>query len=122
VRFYSYYPIFSFYHSEVFGGPANIHSFGLKLKNRGEYYAQAAKYLNDLEPGATDNFTLVYHAERKETFGYFYLGTPLIGNKHLPKGRFLDYLVVEQPSLNTWMYEKCKLKKTFGPRYPFKYD
>ena len=119
---FSYYPNFSFYYSEIFGGPANVSRLGIQLKNRGEYYAQAAYYLNSINDNKSSKFTLVYHAERKETFGYFYLGTPVITTKQLPEDRFLNYLVVEQPMLNQIATDKCQQIKSVGPRYPFEYS
>ena len=61
-------PVYSAYYSPLFGGTKRAISIGI-YDNSGEYYSQAAQYLNTLDPKAT-----VAIPESFEGFGYFFNG------------------------------------------------
>jgi hypothetical protein len=119
---YRNYPVYSFYYSELIGGPSGITKLGMSIKNRGEYYAQAAQYINESNPNAGDTNTVIAHRESSKTFDPFYYGKPYTSVGLLPDGANVDY-IVSRPDLNYLIPEKyCKLEKTFGPKDPFGYQ
>ncbi|MFC1700156.1 ArnT family glycosyltransferase [Patescibacteria group bacterium] len=63
-----YCPVFSGYYSPVFGGTKQVLKLGL-YDNSGEYFSQAATYLN--EKGRDKN---VYVPNNVESFSYYYKG------------------------------------------------
>jgi hypothetical protein len=63
-----YYPVYSAYYSPLFGGTSWAQKAGV-YDNSGEYYAQAAFYLNTLGRNVVS-----YVPHNVETFSYFYKG------------------------------------------------
>ncbi len=66
--FVRYHPVYSAYYSPVFGGQKNALNLGI-YDNSGEYYLQAADYLNDLQ----QKF-VVFVPYNIESFSYYYKG------------------------------------------------
>jgi hypothetical protein len=117
----SNYPVFSFFHTELTQGAKFLDQVNYQVKNRGEYYAQAAYYLNSNENALSEK-TLVVHAERVKTFGHFYNGKALniyhISEKDLKN---INYYVVEGDK-KSYIANKCKTVKEIGPKSIFKYN
>ncbi len=122
---YKYHPVYSFYHSELIGGPKGLEYFGLPIKNRGEFYAQAAEYINKrgTEPGVEN--VVLSHREQMRTFPQFFLGKTYANPKLMQDGYFADYIIT-RPDLDylvtkSELANKCVLLNNFGPKEPFGY-
>jgi len=63
-----YFPVVSEYTSPVVGGPAGLHKLSL-YDNSGEYFAQAAQYINSICPKCT-----VYVPNNTDAFSPYFLG------------------------------------------------
>lgn len=106
--FYVYYPLFSSYHSPIFG----IKSISRALKyriydNSGEYYAPAARHLNDL---GRDKYTWVPY--NIEAFSHYYKG-----NLQRDFDENTDFVVTSVNHLDD-VIENCPdLEKSFGTRF-----
>jgi hypothetical protein len=119
---YRYYPVYSFYYTELIGGPSGITKLGLDIKNRGEYYAQAAQYINKTDPNPEESSAVVVHREQQRTLGPFYYGKLYTNPGLLPDNTNVDYLI-SRPDMNYLIPpDKCELEKTFGPKDPFGYQ
>ena len=123
---YKYHPVYSFYHSELVGGPGGIEKLGLPIKNRGEFYAQAALYINKHDSNPTVRNVLLSHREQMRTFAPFFLGKTFTSLGNMKDGYFADYIIT-RPDYDFLIYEtelvnKCYLLKAFGPKNPMGYD
>ena len=116
---YCYYPVYSFYYSDAILGAKGFSAFGYDVKNRGEYYAQAAEYLNKKNSAADLNVVLS-HREQMNTFGKFFYGKTYSNPKFLPDGANVDYIVA-RPSLDHIVPKSCILEKISSPKFPFDY-
>jgi hypothetical protein len=104
-----YFPVYSAYYSPIFGSDSTSKAMSIGVyDNSGEYYAQAAFYLND---AGRSKKTFVPH--NVESFSYYYKGVLLrefAGD--------IDYIVLSAshlPDLND--YPGCsKFVKAFGHR------
>ena len=123
---YKYHPVYSFYHSELIGGPKGLEYFGLPIKNRGEFYAQAAKYINKKDAKPEVRNVVLSHREQMRTFPPFFLGKTYANPKLMQNGYFADYIITRPEYdylvLDSELANKCYLLKTFGPKAPFGYD
>jgi hypothetical protein len=102
-----YFPVYSAYYSPVFGGTAGAQKIGV-YDNSGEYFANAAFYLNTLSRD-----TVVFVPNNAQTFSPFYKGK-MVG----VFGSRVDYVVssvdLYRDSPNNHL---CSLlKNSFGPR------
>lgn len=104
---YNYHPVYSAYYSPVFGGTRYALSLGI-YDNSGEYFAQAAFYLNkkgrDISVHIPDNF---------ESFSYYFGG-----NKQREFSPQTDY-VVKSIDINrsTATDANCPIiENSFGPK------
>ena len=119
---YRNYPVYSFYYSELIGGPSGITKLGMSIKNRGEYYAQAAEYINTSNPKAVETNAVVTHREQVRTFEPFYYGKLYTNPGLLPDKANVDY-IVSRPDMNYLIPDQyCKLEKSFGPKDPLGYQ
>jgi len=103
---YFYKPVYSAYYSPILGGTSRALSAGI-YENSGEYFAQAAMYLNTL---GRDNYTFVPH--NKEAFSYYYKG-----NLQVAFDATTDF-VVQSLDIDrvTPDFKACPhLLKSFGP-------
>lgn len=118
---YRYYPAYSFYYTELIGGPSGITKLGMNIKNRGEYYAQAAQYINRKSKAEETN-AVITHREQIRTFSPFYYGKLYASPGLLPDGASVDY-IISRPDMNYLVpLELCDLEKTFGPKEPWGYQ
>jgi len=102
-----YHPVYSAYYSPFFGGAKKALDLGV-YENSGEYFAQAAFYLN----GKSRNM-LVYIPDNIESFNYYYKG-----NVENILEKEPDYIVssLDKDRKSDNDLQKCgQLDKTFGP-------
>lgn len=123
---YKYHPVYSFYYSELVGGPGGVEKLGLPIKNRGEFYAQAALYINKTDSKPEIRNVLLSHKEQMRTFAPFFLGETFTSTGTMKDGYFADYIIT-RPEYDFLIYEtdlknKCYLSKAFGPKAPMGYD
>lgn len=102
---YIYYPVYSAYYSPLFGGTKKALSFGI-YDNSGEYYAQAAQYLNSIGRNK------VFVPDGIDSFSYYYKGET--------RGEYstdINYIVRSYDMTRTTIEEpNCSLDRAFGPR------
>jgi len=105
-NFYLYYPIFSSYYSPIFGGTKRALDLNV-YENSGEYFAQAASYLN--KKGRDIN---TYVPNNVESFSYFYKGN-LQGELNSQTNYVVGSLNIDRKKFN---YPGCKkVEAAFGP-------
>jgi len=127
IIFYSYYPVYSAYYNPLLGGAKGRETFGLQVKNRGEYYAQAAFFINDhLEtndaaenPG--DYNVVIADAIRRPCFASYFYGKTFADSKMMPDGYFAHY-VVSPKEMRYMVPGTCDLVTALGPRIPGRYN
>ena len=120
---YRYYPAYSYYFTDFLGGPAGIEKTGrLRLKNRGEFYAQAAQYINKTDSNAVEKNAITDSREQIRTFQPFFYGTTYTNPKFMPDNAYADYIVTRPEHEYLIPKDKCELLKTFGPKAPLRYD
>ena len=122
---YKYHPVYSFYYSELIGGPGGFGKLGLPIKNRGEYYAQAALYINKTDSNPVVRNVVLSHREQIRTFAPFFLGKTFTSMGTMNEGYFADYIVT-RPDFDYLVTDSklanmCKLVQAFGPKDPFGY-
>ncbi len=118
---YVYYPAYSFFHSELIGGPGGYHSKGLRPVNRGEWYAQAAQYLNFNGEGKPEEKQVIIGNESlTKSFAPFFYGTTYAELGAVPdnKGIKIHYIVTRNDNQKYVPQDICPLFKTFGTRGP----
>jgi len=104
----AYHPVYSAYYSPLFGGAKKALHLGV-YENSGEYFAQAATYLNDK---GRDN--LVYIPNNIESFNYFYKGDTQIDPID-PSDYIVSSLDKDRKDIDS--LQKCgQLEKTLGPK------
>lgn len=101
------YPVLSGYYSPVFGGAQKALDLGV-YENSGEYFAQAAHYINNLDSSE------VYVPDNYDSFKYFYSGTAVI--KVSPNTRFAVTSVDFDRKSPRNILGCDRLEKTFGPK------
>ena len=98
-----YHPVYSAYYSPAFGGPQNALDIGI-FENSGEYFAQAAQYLNKKE-----DKPLVAVPNNTDAFAFHYKGPVTT----VEEGA--DYIVwshdIDRPDRP--IYDGCRLEKSF---------
>ncbi len=114
--FVRYHPEYSFYYNDALGGAAGREELGLSVKNRGEYYAQAALYLNSLapEPEICNKNAIVLDRERIPSFKDHFMGKTFPDYSMMPKGYHAHFFVTDNRYLSQ-VPETCSLIKEFGP-------
>jgi len=112
--YFTNYPVISGHYSPVFGGVKTALNMDV-YENSGEYFAQAAFYLNSL--GRAD----VYVPDNYESFKYFYQGNTLRNYSESTKYAVTSVDFDRKASRNVVGCEK--LDKAFGPSFqvPFVY-
>lgn len=124
VTLYAYYPSFSAIHSDLLGGLSGYSKIA-KVKNRGEFYIEAVRFLNkkDGEKEASiKNLVVPNGGKNKSAVGYFgkiYTDAGLIKDGSVANYFLPDYLDKDEEIPTN---RDCKLLKTFGTRFPFKFD
>ena len=124
---YRYHPVYSFYYNDLIGGAAGIECLGLKVINRGEYWAQAAQFINRdsvtryLDEPTGNLNTIVTDREQIPSFKDYFKGKTYADSKFMPDGYHAHYVVTRKDNLD-WIPEACELIATFGPRAPWKYN
>jgi len=118
---YRYHPVYSFYHTDFLGGPAGIQKIDLALKNRGEYYAQVAAYINKTDSEAHNRNVILSQREMVRSFAPFFYGQTFTNPKFMENGFNADYIVTRQDLDYLVPRDKCTLTKIFGPKDPFGY-
>lgn len=116
-----YYPVYSFYYTEFIAGPSGITRLGLNIKNRGEFYAQAAEHINTTAEKPEETNAVITHREQVRTFQPFYYGTLYTNPGLLPDGATVDY-IISRPDMNYLIpHDYCELDASFGPKDPWGY-
>lgn len=118
---YRYYPVYSYYYSEIIGGPEGLLKAGLPVKNRGEWYAQAAQYINQTADKPEEKNVVISHREQMRTFPRFFYGKTYTNPKFVPDGQFTDYIVTRVEFEDLVPPDKCTYVKGIGPRAPMPY-
>jgi hypothetical protein len=105
---YIYHPVYSAYVSPVLGGPRKALTRGL-YENSGEYFSQAAQYLNEL-----GRDTLVYVPDNIESFSYYYKGN--LQREFTVDTEYVVYSLDVDRSKVTAPPNCGHIEKAFGPR------
>ena len=118
-----YHPNYSFYVSDLIGGPPGLTRLGVNVPNRGEFYTQVANFLNekDQDNNPYEKNTIIYNTEYIRTFKYAYKGKAYTREGNLPEGADIHYYVSKDYSLEH-IPEHCRRIKTFGNKAPFAYN
>lgn len=121
---YRYYPAYSFYHTELVGGPKGYFSLGIRPTNRGEWYAQAAQYLNTYSSKPEGKNALMGNESLVKTFSQFFYGTTYAELGAIPdnKGYKVDYIITRNDNQKYVPHDFCKPLKQFGVRGPFAFN
>lgn len=106
--YFMHFPVFSGYYSPVLGGTKTALNMGV-YENSGEYFAQAAFYLNN--KGRFD----VYLPDNYESFKYFYQGNTL--RSHTTSVRYVVTSVDFDRKAPRIINGCGKLERTLGPRF-----
>lgn len=116
--FVRYHPEYSFYYNDALGGAAGREELGLSVKNRGEYYAQVATYLNSSapEPEICNKNAVVLDRERIPSFKNHFMGKTFSDPSNMPDGYHAHYFVTDARYISQ-VPETCSLIKEFGPRF-----
>ncbi|KKS22808.1 MAG: hypothetical protein UU80_C0002G0040 [candidate division WWE3 bacterium GW2011_GWA1_41_8] len=103
----TYYPVFSAFYSPALGGTKKAMDLGI-YENSGEYFSDAAFYLNGL---GRDKY--VYIPNNFESFSYYYKG-----NIQRDLGETTDYIVASLDfDRRNIEYVQCPvMEKSFGPK------
>ena len=105
---YVHFPQFSSYYSPIFGGTVSAFRFGI-YDNSGEYYADAARYLNQ-----QGRDTSVFIPNGVSSFTYYYKGN-LVNQVDAETDFVVSSLDLTRPEFET--YGCHTLKQSFGTRY-----
>ena len=122
---YTYFPVYSFYHTELIGGVGGLYSMGFIPTNRGEWYAQAAFYLNKKDTLPEEKIVLMGGSGGLiKTFSQFYYGTTYAELGAIPdkSGLKINYIVTRKKHIGYVPGNFCKKIKSFGPRNFFGTD
>ena len=120
LNLYRYYPVYSFYFTDFVGGPAGIEKLGLPVTNRGEYYIQAALYINEKD-GAVDDNVYFLNDAKLPTFSTAFIGKAYADVGNLEDNAQVHYVVGHKRSDSYIPRDKCKLEISFGPHNPLGY-
>ena len=124
---YRYHPVYSFYYNDIIGGAAGIEKLNLPIKHRGEYWAQAAQFINQdsvtryLDEPTGNLNTVVPNREQVPSFKDYFKGKTYADSKFMPDGYHAHYIAMRKEYLDQ-VPETCELIATFGPRAPWQYD
>ena len=119
---YKYHPVYSYYYSDLLGGTSGVEKLGVDIKNRGEFYAQAAQYLNRNVENIGDKNVVLTNREQMRTFPPFFYGKTYSNPKLLPDGHNTDFIVSTNEFEHIIPKNYCTLVRTFGPKEPFGYN
>lgn len=116
-----YHPVYSFYYSELIGGPKGLLSVSIYPMIRGEYYAQAAQYLNDNDPDIENKTAWVLNAGSLDSFRYYFKGKSIRNTVGMKPTDKIDYVIVRFNDIDKFK-DYCPTIQTFGPKYPYEFD
>ena len=122
---YIYYPAFSFYHTDLIGGAKGYYEyFKVRPTNRGEWYAQAAQFLNTVDDKPEHKNALMGNESLLKTFAPFYYGTTYAELGAIPdrKGYKVDYIITRQENQKYVPTDICPLYASFGNKGLFAFD
>lgn len=120
---YRYYPAYSYYHTDFLGGPWGIEKTQImRLKNRGEFFAQGAQYINQIDPDAPNKVVIPDSREQMRTFPPYFYGKAYSNPRVMPAGKTADYILIRPE----WEYilptDHCTYMKSFGVRAPLRHE
>lgn len=122
LNIYRYHPNYSFYISDFVGGPRFMYDKQLSLMNRGEYFSNAAIYLNTLNKPES-KVVFFGNDTHVVTFKDFFRGKTYFDAGAMPDKTKIHYIVVRSSTpKNKIIYELCNKLKEFGPKDPFGYS
>lgn len=122
ITFFTYFPNFSGYHTDVFWGYRGIPNFNI-IKNRGEFYVSAIKYLNKVDEERAYEKSVVVTSSQRNISAVGYLGSVYISDFSIPNNRKADYFLINYTEENELPVDRnCYYMESFGPRFPFKFD
>ncbi len=119
---YRYFPVYSYYFTDLIGGAQAFERAGVSIKNRGEYYAQAAQYINENDENPTERNVVLTHREQVRTFKPFFYGNVYANPKFMPDRAKADYIISRREMDNIVPKDKCQKVQNFGPKNPFGYE
>lgn len=119
LNFYSYFPCYSSYTSDLLLGMRGYSKL-IKVRNTGEYYIDAIRYLRMKEGQELYNRYLLIENTRKVRSAQGYYGKIVYTGHEYDKSK-LDYFLVDYTRLQK-APQNCTIEKSFGPRGPFKFD
>ena len=122
---FRYHPVYSYYYSDLIGGPSGYAKLGLDIKNRGEFYAQVANHINKTDDNPYVRNVILADREKTKTFAQFFFGKTYTNPRYLQKGEFADYIITTpnyEKEVSQKLQDKCNFEKSFGPKNPFGYS
>lgn len=121
LNIYRYHPNYSFYISDFVGGPSFMYKNNLSLMNRGEYFANAAIYLNSLDKPESKS-VFFGNDTLSLTFKEFFRGKTYSDAGATPDKTKINYIVVKSTTQRKEEINNfCKIIKNLGPKDPFGY-
>ncbi|MEA2020153.1 MAG: glycosyltransferase family 39 protein [Patescibacteria group bacterium] len=117
---YRYHPQYSFYWNDAIGGQHGLKALGLPTIRRGEYFYQAAFYINKLSDEPRDKNTVIFNFGMEPCFKFAFYGKTFTSWGFMPDGYHAHYIVTSPEYLDK-VPSFCEFKKTFGVRSPNPY-
>lgn len=116
---YCYFPSYSAYISDNLFGMRGVSKL-MEVRNTGEYYLEAVRYLRISEGSDLYNRTLQVENTRKLRSSKGYYGKIVYTGHDFDKDS-LDYFLVDYLNLQK-VPQNCTIEKSFGPRGVFKFN
>jgi len=117
---YRYHPVYSFYYTDLVGGPAGLETLGLRPFSRGEYFAQAALFVNKQTEDPAGKNTVVLNRSQMESYRQYFFGKTYVSPGLMPDGYHAHYFVCTSKYLDE-IPSSCNLLRAFGVRPPLPY-
>ena len=118
---YRYHPAYSFYWNDIIGGQRSLQKLDLPLIKRGEYFAQAALFLNEYGEDPCNKNAVVFNKGQLNSFRWYFFGKTFSGPRLMPDGYHAHYFVCTR-EFRDQAPKSCRLVKTFGVRAPMPYE
>ena len=121
---WAYYPNFSAYHTDLVGGPMGYSKLAA-VRNRGEFYMDLIRFLNEKDGDDARKKNLVVPRGEKDRSTRGYLGSVFTHDGLVPEGRDAvdyyapDYLDIEEEIPKN---RECNFIKGFGTRWPIEFN
>ncbi len=116
VNFDRYHPVYSFYYSDLVGGASGLYKTGVTPILRGEWYAQAAFYLNHTDPDIKQKDIWILDAGSLDSFRYFFNGNAVRETTGFKQYDTIEYVLVRNGKTYEKLGQICKEMEAFGPR------